>query len=444
MNGRTDSCTGKRVVKALSEYYKCPEEYATLGLDGESGDTCDFGEAHRNLASDGVHGSPPHDPSEVLDHYRYERYTKMSTVDTRAGVRRFAKSAYYFLRPLIPFALRNQLKRIHSRGWRNMKFPSWPVDCTVEAILEQMLTLSLKTRGTTNTPFIWFWPEGYTSCVIMTHDVETVAGRDFCSGLMDINDRRAIKSSFQIIPEGRYTVPSTFLNDIRGRGFEINVHDLNHDGHLFDDHEQFLRRMQRINQYAKEYGASGFRSGAMYRNPDWYTALEFLYDMSFPNVARLDPQQGGCCTVMPYFIGKVLELPLTTIQDYFLFHALNDYSLELWKRQIELIMEKYGLISFLVHPDYIIEKRARNTYEGLLDHLVGLRSEGKVWITLPCEVDRWWRERSQMRLVQRGGSWQIEGFGKERAQLAFARLEGDRVAYSTTKRTGGMCSFCSQ
>ena len=64
----------------------------------------------------------------------------------------------------------------------------------------------------------------------------------------------------------------------------------------------------------------------MYRNQAWFDALEFSYDMSVPNVAHLEPQRGGCCTVMPYFIGDLVELPLTTIQDYSLFHILGDYS----------------------------------------------------------------------------------------------------------------------
>ncbi|HVB59215.1 MAG TPA: hypothetical protein VNE63_22650, partial [Candidatus Acidoferrales bacterium] len=91
---------------------------------------------------------------------------------------------------------------------------------------------------------------------------------------------------------------------------------------------------------------------------DWYDAFEFSYDMSVPNVAHLEPQRGGCCTVMPYFVGKILELPLTTIQDYSLFHILGDYSIDLWKQQIDLIMQRNGPVSFITHPDYLREKRA--------------------------------------------------------------------------------------
>jgi len=67
----------------------------------------------------------------------------------------------------------------------------------------------------------------------------------------------------------------------------------------------------------------------MYRNGDWYDVFDFSYDMSVPNVAHLEPLRGGCCTVMPYFIGTILELPLTATQDYSLFHILNDYTLDL-------------------------------------------------------------------------------------------------------------------
>ncbi len=94
------------------------------------------------------------------------------------------------------------------------------------------------------------------------------------------------------------------------RGFEVNLHDLNHDGRLFADKDAFLRHARRINDYAREFGCEGFRSGAMYREQGWFGAFEFSYDMSVPNAAHLEPQRGGCCTVMPYFVGNILELPL--------------------------------------------------------------------------------------------------------------------------------------
>src|SRR5207249_4000541 len=96
---------------------------------------------------------------------------------------------------------------------------------------------------------------------------------------------------------------------------------------LFSNREQFLERVASIHAYKEQFGAIGFRAAVLYRKQSWFSALDFAYDMSVPNVAHLDPQRGGCCTVMPYFVGKILELPVTTTQDYTLFHILNDYSI---------------------------------------------------------------------------------------------------------------------
>jgi hypothetical protein len=311
-----------------------------------------------------------------------------------------------------------------------MSFPRWPVDCSVENLTAQLLQFAVRSKGAGKIPFIWFWPEGAPSCAIMTHDVETQSGYDFCSTLMDVDDSFGIKASFQIVPEERYGVSAAFLNSLRDRGFEVAIHDLNHDGHLYKDREQFLRRAAKINAYGEQYGAEGFRAAVLYRKQQWYDALQFSYDMSVPNVAHLDPQHGGCCTVMPYFIGNILELPVTTTQDYMLFHILNDYSISLWRRQIDLIMEKHGLMSFLVHPDYVMKAREMSIFQELLAHLASLRKKTGVWITTPGEVNRWWRQRAEMRLVEDGEGVRIEGAGKERARVAYASEQNGRLIFT--------------
>ena len=219
------------------------------------------------------------------------------------------------------------------------------------------------------------------------------------------------------------------MHTIRDRGFEINIQDLNHDGNLFRDPEEFTRRARKINKYAETYGASGFRAAVLYRNLEWHDALQFSFDLSVPNVAHLDPQKGGCCTVMPYFFGETLEIPVTTTQDYTLFHLLNNYSLESWKSQIDLIVARHGLVSFIVHPDYVIEERAMSVYRDLLALLREFGRRQKMWFALPGEIDHWWRARHEMRIVGQDGNWRIEGEGAERAKLAFARRVGERLEY---------------
>jgi hypothetical protein len=159
--------------------------------------------------------------------------------------------------------------------------------------------------------------------------------------------------------------------------------------------------------------------------------LTFPTTCQSPNVAHLEAQRGGCCTVFPYFIGRILELPLTTTQDYSLFHILGEYSIDLWEKQIALITEKHGLVSFIVHPDYVMEGRALAVYNDLLDYVSRLRDERNVWVALPRDVNRWWRERSQMTLVrEEGGQWHIEGPGQEQARIAYACIKDGQLVYA--------------
>ena len=118
-----------------------------------------------------------------------------------------------------------------------------------------------------------------------------------------------------------------------------------------------------------------------------------------------------------------------------MFHILGDYSIELWKKQIALILEENGLLSFNIHPDYVIPPRARQVYVKLLQYLKNLRTTKKVWMALPREVDRWWRQRTEMKLVTRDNTWVIEGPGKGRARIAYAVLEGNEVRYSFQEKT---------
>jgi hypothetical protein len=441
---------------AIMDYYRlpmdwdvAPDEQLTLGDTGffrfgskiicygrsESGVASELASASSFDASKNVrfNGSEIHLPfniSQVIDNLRREHYVEQWGPQTRnLSHHPVVRNIYYFLRHVLPVPVRRYLQRSYFYGWRKLPFPAWPVDLSVDKLHQEYLRLCMKAKGRDRVPFIWFWPEGAPNALIVTHDVETAAGRDFTSELMDLDLSFGFKASIQVVPEKRYEVPPQFVDEIRSRGFEFNVHDLNHDGNLYRDHDEFLRRAAKINEYVHKYNARGFRAGVMYRNQDWFDAFEFSYDMSVPNVAHLEPQRGGCCTVMPYFVGKVLEIPLTTTQDYSLFQILNDYSIDLWKEQIDLIHKANGLISFIAHPDYLMEARARNVYQQLLAYLVQFVERERVWVTLPGEIDRWWRARSQMSLVQRGSSWEIEGPEKERARVAYAYLQADKLQY---------------
>jgi hypothetical protein len=383
------------------------------------------------LQIDRRHVTLPFDPDQIAKNLRFEAYTgQMQPEHTYFGGNTVIRAIYYLGRPAFPVHFRRILQRIRLQGGTHSPFPHWPVDRTVDKLFEELMKAALQARNNTPVPFIWFWPEGAPAAAILTHDVETETGRDFCSQLMDTDDEFGFKASYQVVPEKRYEITPAFLKELRRRGCEVNVHDLYHDGNLFRNREEFLSRAAKINSYLKKFGAQGFRSGALYRNLRWYDALKCSYDMSVPNVGHLDAQTGGCCTVMPYFVGKILEIPVTTTQDYSLFHILSSYSTALWEEQCRLILSGHGLISVIVHPDYAINKKSNNTYRRLLAYLAQLREKMFVWTTLPGEINKWWRMRSEMMLVTDGLSWRIEGEGQERARIAYAHLADGQLKYS--------------
>jgi hypothetical protein len=438
-------------MQAVSDHYRCPEGFLDFRLSEQmspdpgyfrfGSETICYGRtlkgAHRAQISSNLCDTLPNvlldegqlvlpfDPNEVIDNLRLERYPSSQLGRSE----KLLKAIYYRLRPLTDRSLRKSIQKLRAANWQKRQFPQWPVDTTVESICERLLLLSLQANCVDRIPFIWFWPDGASGCISMTHDVEAAAGRNFCARLLDIDGSLGIKASYQIVPEGRYPVTPEFLKQLRDRGNEVCVQDLNHDGRLFDERKEFQRRAALINRYGREYGARGFRSAVLYRNPEWYEDLDFSFDMSMPNVANLDPQRGGCCTVMPYFIGDILELPLTTIQDYSLFHVLNEHSIDLWRIQLEMILAKNGLASFIVHPDYIIESETQAVYNNLLAMLVEMGKREALWFALPSEIDRWWRARSRMSIVNDGGTWRIVGEGAERAVLAFAKMAGGQLFY---------------
>jgi hypothetical protein len=420
------------MANPIVEFFRCPEWFGDtelrIPLGNDLAATLASAWAHDPFWRErATHWLSTSGLSRLVEDLRYEHYEQAETDTTVGSI--ILREAYYLIRPILGVTVRRHLQRLALGGWKKRHFPAWPVDRTVDRLHELLLAASLKHKCVERIPFIWFWPKRHLSCALLTHDVETLAGLRFCSTLMDLDDSAGIKSSFQLVPEQRYPLTADDVNGIRSRGFEVNIHDLNHDGHLFRDREGFRRRAEKINAYGRKFGASGFRAGALYRNQDWYEWLKFSYDMSVPNVAHLDPQHGGCCTTYPYFVGDLLELPVTAIQDYSLFHVLGTYSTDVWRAQMAEIVRNHGMVHVITHPDYLIDDRARDVYKALLQYLVELRSEQQVWIVQPADVNRWWRQRSKMRLVWTRDQWSIEGNGSDDAVIAYAELNGNGIRY---------------
>jgi glycosyltransferase involved in cell wall biosynthesis len=316
---------------------------------------------------------------------------------------------YYGLKPYLPWRVRMTMRRISARSKRSRRADVWPID-----------------PAAAKAPEGWAgWPDGKKFAVVLTHDVESAAGLAKCERLADLERQMGFRSCYNFIPEGTYATPAYLRRSLVEQGFEVGVHDLQHDGKLFHSHAGFERKAARINQYLREWNATGFRSGFMLRNLEWLHNLDIRYDSSTFDTDPFEPQSEGAGTIFPYWLPApaaasdhtpnpplapvrkgYVELPYTLPQDSTLFLVLQEKSPEIWLRKLDWVAQHGGMALLNVHPDYVQfdgPPTARTYpvchYIELLEHL-RRRYGDTFWHALPSEMARF-AERAQPRPTSR-------------------------------------------
>jgi len=303
---------------------------------------------------------------------------------------------YYGLKPFVPQTLRTAIRRKLAMRLRKHIGGVWPI-----------------MPGSERPPENWpGWPDNKKFAFVLTHDVESKAGLSKCRSLMQLELDLGFRSSFNFIPEGDYLVPADLREELTANGFEVGIHDLKHDGRLFASRRKFKRRAARINGYAREWGASGFRSGFMLRNLDWLHDLDVQYDASTFDTDPFEPQPQGRHTIFPFWIrypngsssnGQhsaidssskgYVELPYTLPQDFTLFVLLQEKTPEIWMRKLDWIARHGGMALVDVHPDYLCFSNTTPTsreypvahYKSFLEY-VSRHYHGAFWNTTPRKV----------------------------------------------------------
>jgi hypothetical protein len=289
---------------------------------------------------------------------------------------------YYIIKPVIPRKLQLIMRRKYAAVQVVQHSKTWP-------ILETAAKPPVGWNG---------WPENKEFALVLTHDVETQKGHDRCIQLLEVEKNLNFRSSFNFVPEG-YSVSEKLRKYITANGFEVGVHGLNHDGKLFKDKKTFDERAVKINNYIKSWDARGFRAPAMHHNLEWISQLNIDYDLSTFDTDPFEPQSDGVSTIFPFiYTGKdndssYVEIPYTLVQDFTLFIILNHKNIEIWKKKVDWIVSKGGMVLVNVHPDYINFLSGKNNFD---EYSVNLYSEfllfikekysGKYWNALPSEV----------------------------------------------------------
>jgi len=343
---------------------------------------------------------------------------------------------YYVLKPVIARRLQVLLRRTRAKSSQS-SFPLWPIEEKLERLKRQIVITCTKTRD--EIPFVWFWPHGKAFSFVITHDVETQKGLGNIQRICEIERKYGFKSSWNFVPE-RYPVDVRLLEEIVDAGFEVGIHGLKHDGKLFSSRRVFDERMSKIEEYRSEWGAVGFRSPATHRNRDWMENMPFEYDSSFPDTDPYEPQPGGCLSVFPFFIGNLVELPITLAQDHTLFEILRCKDISIWKQKIDWIEKMNGMALVIVHPDYMRPGGGRGKdsgypveyYEELLQYV---KNKDHCWHALPREMAQWWRERNASEITPDGNiEAPIRGLAFKHGVVARIRLVDNQVTFELDVR----------
>jgi hypothetical protein len=298
----------------------------------------------------------------------------------------FLNHLYYELKPFIPRSLQLYLRRRVVQKKRLLHESVWPID-----------------EGAAQIPDGWTgWPEEKRFALVLTHDVETTRGQERCCDLAKLEMDMGFRSSFNFVPE-RYDVSGELREFLTDNGFEVGVHDLNHDGKLYKTRKIFTERARKINQYLKEWNAVGFRSGSMHRNLIWLHDLNIEYDCSTFDTDPFEPQPEGVRTIFPFYVNGhegrngYVELPYTLPQDLTVFSIMRYTSIDIWKRKLDWIVEKGGMALLSAHPDYMNfdgirlkpDEYAADHYEEFLRY-VKERYEGAYWHVTPRRLAQFW------------------------------------------------------
>ena len=330
----------------------------------------------------------PFDPDEAYDALVSERWRR------GASGRQLSASnlaIYYKVKHLIPRAVQLRARRVLARWQGVPEFPSWPLEPSVVELLRFYLECVLLASGRTSLPFRWFWPDRKAAALVLTHDVESADGLRRALELAAVEEDRGFRSSFNIVASW-YPVDMGIVSELQERGFEIGVHGVYHDRSMFSSREQFESQQPAVREATDRFGAVGFRSPSTHRVFEWLGDLPVVYDCSIPHSDPYEPQPGGCCSIWPFFVGDVVELPYTLPQDHTLFTILGHKTIDLWLRQVDELIARNGLIQLVSHPDpgYLGDPDKRELYSAMLD---ALSDRADLWSTLPRDVAAWWIQR---------------------------------------------------
>ena len=294
---------------------------------------------------------------------------------------------FYLIKPLVPRQFQVSLRRFVAKRKLNASAAYWPI---------------WPIAG--EKPINWKgWPDGKKFAFVLIHDVDTKVGRDRCLNLAEMESLMGFRSAYYFVPED-YHVSKALRQKLMNSGFEIGLHGLTHDGKKYRNYQTFKTIAPKINKYLKDWGIVGYTSPSMLGNLRWISDLNVEYSCSSFDTDPFEPRPFGVATIFPFIMRNpsgsrsFVEIPYTLPQDHTLFNLLREKDISIWKRKLDWVAEKGGVVLLNTHPDYMFFDNGINQkmeypsrfFNEFLSY-VSNRYEGQFWNCLPKTLSHFWR-----------------------------------------------------
>src|ERR1700719_2221679 len=151
------------MTSSFLDYYLCPEEFVRFGVAEALGKTPEFFRFGKKITCFGrsaaqrgqtANSDPPDvlpylhvrgneimlavDNDEILENLRKERY--VGAAEGSSPLKKLARKAYYAARPFLAVKVRKHVQRFHLRERKQIEFPSWPIDKTVDNLCAELMS----------------------------------------------------------------------------------------------------------------------------------------------------------------------------------------------------------------------------------------------------------------------------------------------------------------
>jgi hypothetical protein len=241
----------------------------------------------------------------------------------------------------LPARLRLGLARLLAHRADPTPFPRAPFEPTLDAIRWA--------RGERVA-----WPGGARCALLLTHDVDTARGASAIASVAELERALGVRSAFFVCSH-HYPLDLDGLARLEREGFELASHGWNHDNRLaFLPAPERAARLDAIAaRFRPRFALAGFRSPSTLRTPELLADLSsrFAWDSSIPDVDL--ELGGGCGTVLPYRIGRLLEIPITLpLESSLLYRGEAPARVfEAWTAKLDWIRRVGGVATAVLHTE---------------------------------------------------------------------------------------------